>query len=104
MIGHKPARASSVNEIAKCLHVKAPSITAGVDDLVEQGYVKRERSKTDRRVVELRLTTKGEIIMKKAHNKIVKELAKHLQGLKTEEAKTVQVAMRILQDALKSTD
>lgn len=49
-----------MSEIAKKLNVTTSSLTTAVNSLVRKGYVERERSTTDRRVVQVRLTQRGE--------------------------------------------
>ena len=46
--------------IAKQLDITVGSLTTAVNALVRKGYVMRERSETDRRVVTVRLTESGE--------------------------------------------
>ncbi|MEG0919535.1 MAG: MarR family winged helix-turn-helix transcriptional regulator [Anaerovoracaceae bacterium] len=45
--------------IAKRLNITVGSLTISMNSLVKKGYVVRERSETDRRVVTVRLTEKG---------------------------------------------
>ena len=46
-------------EVADRMVDRSPDITRRIDALEKQGYVERERSKTDRRVVMTRITPKG---------------------------------------------
>lgn len=46
-------------ELADKLGVSKPSVTAGVNKLVEQGYAQRKPSHEDKRVVRVALTDKG---------------------------------------------
>jgi len=104
LLHHRQSTNSTcVNEMAKQLHVKAPSITTAVDELVEKGYVRRVQSKEDRRVVEMELTTKGEAIMKRAHEKVIKELAKKLEHVESKEYTAVHAAMVTLRKALQTS-
>jgi DNA-binding MarR family transcriptional regulator len=48
-----------LGSVARRLGVSLPTFCAKVDELEEAGLVARQRSKTDRRVVELSLTPKG---------------------------------------------
>ena len=49
----------NMSTIAKALHVTTGTLTISMNSLVKKGYVKRERSETDRRVVHIMLTAKG---------------------------------------------
>ena len=57
-IGMEEKRPSSV--VAKSLDVTMGTLTKAIDGLNEKGYVNRERSTQDKRVVLLSLTEKGE--------------------------------------------
>lgn len=57
-VGLGPGR--TMSEIAEKRHVTAGTLTAAMNNLVKKGYVVRERSEEDRRVVYIRLTEKGE--------------------------------------------
>ena len=45
--------------VAKRLNITVGSLTTSMNSLVKKGYVKRERSEKDRRVVFIQLTNKG---------------------------------------------
>lgn len=49
----------NMSTIAKSLDITMGSLTTAMNGLVLKGYVVRERSETDRRVVTVRLTEKG---------------------------------------------
>lgn len=53
-------------ELANINMVTQGWITGVVDKLEKLGYVKRERSDTDRRVINIKITQKGKIFFKKA--------------------------------------
>ena len=50
----------NMSTIAKALEITVGSLTTSMNALVRKGYVIRERSETDRRVVMIRLSEKGE--------------------------------------------
>ena len=58
-------RAVKVSEISRLLHVTSPSITQFIKDLEANGLVERHIDPTDRRVVGIRLTEKGEKVTQK---------------------------------------
>ena len=49
-----------MSAIAKRLNVTAGTLTTSMNSLVKKGYVERQRSEKDRRVVNIHLTEKGE--------------------------------------------
>lgn len=50
----------SMSAIAKLMSVTTGTLTKAMDALAEKGYVVRSRSKTDKRVVEVSLTERGQ--------------------------------------------
>jgi len=56
-------------EIAQRLRLTPSSVTQAVDHLVKAGYVTREQDEKDRRAVRLRLTTEGEQLIQRIHEK-----------------------------------
>jgi DNA-binding MarR family transcriptional regulator len=55
-----------VSEISKLLNVTSPTVTQLVNGLEEKGLVERHFDKSDRRVVNIRLTAQGEHVTQKA--------------------------------------
>jgi DNA-binding MarR family transcriptional regulator len=55
-----------VSEISGLLNVASPTITQQINNLEAQGLVERTMDKEDRRVVRVRLTDKGEQVVRKA--------------------------------------
>ncbi len=51
--------AKNMSTIAKKLNITVSSLTTAMNSLVRKGYVERQRSTDDRRVVEVRLTERG---------------------------------------------
>lgn len=54
-----PGDGKNMSAIAKQLGITVGSLTTSMNSLVKKGYVERERSEEDRRVVMIRLTEKG---------------------------------------------
>ena len=50
---------NKMSDIAAKLNITVGSLTTSMNSLVKKGYVKRERSEKDRRVVFIQLTNKG---------------------------------------------
>lgn len=64
----------SVRELADHLHVKHHSAVGLVDRLVRRGLVRRRASATDRRQVEIRLTARGEALLRRVSTAHLEEL------------------------------
>lgn len=52
-------RERTMSDTAKDLRITSGTLTTAVDNLIKKGYVERERSLQDRRVVKIKLTEKG---------------------------------------------
>ncbi len=52
-------RERTMSDTAKDLRVTSGTLTTAIDNLIKKGYVVRERSLDDRRVVKIKLTEKG---------------------------------------------
>jgi len=58
-IGIKEER--SMSEIAERLEITVGTLTTAIDRLIKKGYVERNRSESDRRIVNITLTKKGKL-------------------------------------------
>ena len=87
---------NNMSTIAKKLNITVGSLTTSMNSLVNKKYVTRERSETDRRVVNIQLTPKGlsafrhhaqfhkemtDAVVKKLNEKELSVLEKTLEGL-----------------------
>lgn len=52
-------RERTMSDTAKDLHITSGTLTIAINNLIKKGYVERQRSEEDRRVVNIRLTEKG---------------------------------------------
>ena len=83
----------NMSAIAKQLHVTTGTLTISMNSLVKKGYVKRERSERDRRVVYIMLTAKGKLAYRhhaEFHRKMTEAL---VEGLDPEETKLLVRAL-----------
>lgn len=98
-IGNDEPRSMSI--IAKSLNITVGTLTTNMSSLEDKGYIVRERSKTDKRVVLVELTEKG----KKAffhhrdfHRRMIHSIVKDL------EEDEMKVLIRCLQNLTKFFD
>lgn len=63
-----------LSELSKKLRVASPTVTQQINSMEKDGFVKRTMDLTDRRVVRVSLTEKGEETIKKANDKFWKFL------------------------------
>ena len=66
-----------IGELAERLHLKHHSVVELVDRLVDRALVKRAPSAADRRRVEVRLSAKGETVIRKLSATHLAELREH---------------------------
>jgi DNA-binding MarR family transcriptional regulator len=77
---------NSMTKIAKKLNITVGSLTIAMNNLVLKGYVLRERSSSDRRVVNVKLTDKGERTYyhhENYHKQMVAAVLEHLDDDET---------------------
>lgn len=60
----------TMTELVEYINTPMSTATGIVDRLVKYGYIKRERSETDRRIVVLRLTEEGALLIKRLKDMI----------------------------------
>ncbi|MBK5253876.1 MAG: winged helix-turn-helix transcriptional regulator [Peptostreptococcaceae bacterium] len=78
---------NSMTKIAKKLSITVGSLTIAMNNLVLKGYVLRERSEKDRRVVNVKLTETGENAYyhhENYHKQMVEAVIEHLNEDETE--------------------
>ncbi|MDS0527006.1 MarR family winged helix-turn-helix transcriptional regulator [Clostridium sp. SHJSY1] len=77
----------TMTEVAQDLRITVGTLTTAISKLIKKGYVERERTEEDRRVVLIRLTKKGKLayrLHEKFHNDMVNQT---IEGLNKEEEK-----------------
>ncbi|HIS26320.1 MAG TPA: MarR family transcriptional regulator [Candidatus Pullilachnospira intestinigallinarum] len=88
----------SMSAVARILSVTVGTLTIAVNNLVKKGYISRERSSEDRRVVLVSLTDKGRKAY--AHHKRFHEEMIHamIDGLSEKETETLVTALTHLKE------
>ena len=75
--------AKNMSTISKCLAVTMGTLTTTMNSLVKKGYVLRERSEADRRVVYMSLTDKGRRAYQhhlEFHEEMIKAVVKGMEN------------------------
>lgn len=91
----------TMSEIAQSLEITMGTLTTAVDKLVKKGYMVRNRSNTDRRIVNVSLTNRGKLayrIHEKFHLDMVHEI---IYEFTPEEEEILLIGLRKLNDHLK---
>ena len=73
----------TMSEVASDLGITVGTLTIAIGNLVKKGYVQRERSDEDRRVVKIALTQKGKLayrIHAKFHRDMIREMLKGMDS------------------------
>jgi len=78
-------RADTVAGLARVIQMGDASMSRMLDRLEEKELVRRERSDTDRRVVNLHLTAKGRKVANRIWPIVVEGMFVHLEGIKKDE-------------------
>lgn len=86
--------ARTAAELSRLLYMDAWAITRMLDRLEDKGFIRRMRSKQDRRVVQLALTPGGEATAAKIPAILRGVQSGHLQGFNPAEMDTLQSMMR----------
>lgn len=93
-IGNKELK--NMTSVAKSLNVTVGTMTIAINNLVKKGYVKRQRSDTDRRVVLISLTEKGNKAYKH-HEQFHREMIEvTIRNLNNDEKKILIKALKNL--------
>ncbi len=87
---------TSVSELADCLHVSQPNVSRAVEELVQKGYVMRERTPEDRRRLSLSLTPAAVDMFNNIHNELDDLLEKNFASLTDLEIDNLFEAIEIL--------
>jgi len=87
----------SLSEAAEFLGLTLPSTSKLVDHLVKRRFIDRENDLIDRRRMVLRLTSRGNALLKDAHASVQARLADILNGLSPAELATLHDTLGLLQ-------
>lgn len=80
-VGKNKNNGKTISDLAQSLNITLPSVTIAINKLVKKGYVKKEKSNTDGRMVFVSLTDNGlriDKIHQYFHVKMVNEISKEL--------------------------
>ncbi|MFD0961003.1 MarR family transcriptional regulator [Paenibacillus chungangensis] len=90
--------------LAECLNMSGGGVTGIADRLIELGFVSRERSERDRRMVLLQLTAEGESIVEQIHARREALMLKMFQGMTPMEMEKAIQLFLLMKHNLESTD
>ena len=87
----------SLGDLARAEQVRPPTVTRIVRELESAGYVRREASKSDRRVVQIRATPKGTRLLKQGRSRRALLVAEWLDALSVRDRRKVEEAVAVLE-------
>lgn len=87
----------NLSELAELHGVSLPTMSNTMSKLVEAGWVERQRSQTDRRVVMLTLTPAGQQLVENIGQHLVNNVAEQLSDIPSSDLETLQDGLTILQ-------
>ncbi len=70
----------TLSELAQKLNLAKPTVTNGVNKLVDRGLVHKLRSTADKRVFHIHITPKGKALVE-AYKEVYRDYASHLVGI-----------------------
>ena len=86
----------SLAKLAAEEDISPPALSGHVDRLETAGLVERERSETDRRRVGIRLTSEGELLLRRVRARRTTWLAARTRSLEPEELEAIEAALPAL--------
>ena len=94
----------SLGELGRRMYLHPSTITGLIDRLEKKGLVERDRDQTDRRVIKLRLTSKGKGLVKRAPNPIQGKMIYGLRKLKRKELNSIHHSVQKLVEVMEVQD
>jgi DNA-binding MarR family transcriptional regulator len=92
----------SLSDLSERMYLHPSTITGLIDRLERKGYVTRNRDQVDRRVVSVRLTSKGKSLTKKAPNPVQGKMIYGLRGLKRKRLDLIYESVRKLVEIMEA--
>ena len=92
----------SLGELSKRMYLHPSTLTGVVDRLEKKGYVLRDRNAVDRRVVKVRLTSKGNRLAKKGPNPVQGRMIYGLRKLKEDELSLINQSVEKLVEIMEA--
>lgn len=99
LLGMLQSRPYTLHELAERASVSPPTMSSTVTTLEERGWVKRERSQEDRRIVWVSITPEGSHVLADIQNHVAKRIAALLEGLSDADKQHLIDGLTVLRDA-----
>ena len=89
--------ARTLGELAEAEQVRPPSITRIVRNLEAEGLVEREPDPADRRIVRVRATDRGRMVLEEGRRRRISDLAARLRTVDAGELETLERAAELIE-------
>lgn len=96
LLGMLYRRERTLGELAEIQAVSLPTMSNTVSTLESRGWVTRNRSDSDRRVVVVRLTDAGREVLAEVHGRMLEKIAGALERLTAEDREKLDSGLEIL--------
>ncbi len=90
----------SMSEIGYKLQMPKPHVTAQVDRLITENMVERLFDSNDRRIINIKMTVKGNEVLKMISQEVSRELRIRIQSLDSQKIRNMMDASQQLRDFL----
>ncbi len=90
---------NSVSDLADAQQISRPAISQAVEILVQEGYISRRQSSTDRRCVKLELTPRGNAILSNIFDHNSQWMVAKLETLSPEQLNMLVSGLEVLKTA-----
>lgn len=99
LLGMLQFRPYTLTELAERHSVSSPTMSSTVTTLEERGWVKRDRSQQDRRIVWVSITPEGKTVLDDIQGDVAKRIALLLDGLSDEDKERLIDGLTVLRDS-----
>jgi DNA-binding MarR family transcriptional regulator len=100
LLRHIHRGAHSVSELAAVGRISRPAISQALESLVRRGLVRRQPNRTDRRGVELQLTSSGTELLEAIFRQTRRWMRARLAASSDQDLRTMIAALSLLREAL----
>lgn len=90
----------TVGDISKKMGLSISTVSGIIDRLEKNGLVERNRSKTDRRVVKVSLSSKCESMVKSKHHIIESHLEKSIKFANEDQLEKIMIGLETLESVI----
>jgi DNA-binding MarR family transcriptional regulator len=100
MLYLKKKEALSMSDLGKMLYISKPNVTTLINKLIAKGLVVRFSDKEDRRIILIRLSSKGIQFIEKNNKLYLEQVKKQLMSLSEKELEIFSVSLQNVKDIL----